>query len=83
MASWLDFYYYRTGDRSEVDLVVEGPFGILPIEIKLGHRSDQRDLAGLKNFMADTVARIGMVVNNGERIKFLTDNIMQIPAGYC
>ena len=82
MVSGLDFYYYRTRDRSEVDLVVEGRFGLLPIEIKLGHKTDQRGLTGLKNFMADTGARMGIVVNNSERVELLTDNIIQIPAGY-
>ncbi len=82
MTSGLDFYYYRTRDGSEVDLVVEGNFGVLPIEIKLGHRTDQRGLAGLKNFMADSGAGMGIVVNNAERMELLTDNIMQIPAGY-
>jgi uncharacterized protein len=82
MLSGLDFYYYRTRDRSEVDLVVEGQFGLLPIEIKLGRKTDQRGLAGLKNFMADTGARMGIVVNNSERMELLTDNIIQIPSGY-
>ncbi|MCX6349972.1 MAG: ATP-binding protein [Candidatus Aureabacteria bacterium] len=29
-----DYYYYRTGAGAEVDLVLEGEFGLLPIEIK-------------------------------------------------
>ncbi|MCK9297014.1 MAG: DUF4143 domain-containing protein [Desulfobulbaceae bacterium] len=35
MATQLEFSYYRTIDKSEVGLVVEGPFGIIPFEIKL------------------------------------------------
>lgn len=82
MASGLDFYYYRTRNGSEVDLVVEGQFGLLPIEIKLGRKTDQRALAGLKNFMADTGAGLGILVNNSDRMELLTDNIVQIPSGY-
>lgn len=32
----VDFYYYRTIDKSEVDLIIDGPYGPVPIEIKLG-----------------------------------------------
>jgi hypothetical protein len=78
----LDFYFYRTKDKSEVDLVIEGPCGLLPIEIKLGHKIDHRKLAGLKHFMADTKAPLGIVINTADKAEYLTDNILQIPAGY-
>ena len=29
-----DYYHYRTGGGAEVDMVLEGEFGLLPIEIK-------------------------------------------------
>jgi hypothetical protein len=82
LTSGMDYYFYRTKDKSEVDLVIEGSFGLLPIEIKLGHTIDQRKLTGLKNFMADTNSRLGIVVNNADRAEYLTDTIIQIPAGY-
>jgi uncharacterized protein len=82
LVSGLDFYYYRTKDRSEVDLIVEGPFGLLPVEIKLGHSINQRRLSGLKNFMADTGARLGILVNNAQKVEYLADKIIQVPAGY-
>ena len=82
MAHGIDHYFYRTKDRSEVDLVIEGPFGLIPIEIKLGHKIDHRKLSGLKNFMADTKAQLGILVNNADKAEYLTDNILQIPAGY-
>ena len=28
-----DYYYYRTGGGAEVDLILEGEFGLIPIEI--------------------------------------------------
>jgi hypothetical protein len=82
LTSGMDYFFYRTKDKSEVDLVIEGSFGLLPIEIKLGHTIDQRKLTGLKNFMADTNSRLGIVVNNADRAEYLTDTIIQIPAGY-
>lgn len=82
MSPGIDFYYYRTRDKSEVDLIVEGMFGVLPIEVKLGHKLHKRSLTGLKNFMSDTGAGLGIIVNNADRAEYLADNIVQIPAVY-
>ena len=76
----IDFFYYRTRDRSEIDLILEAPFGLIPIEIKLGNKITQRMLKPLKNFLEDTRAPFGIVVNNSEKIELLAKNIIQIPA---
>lgn len=78
----LEFHYYRTRDRSEIDLVVEGHFGLIPIEIKLGHRLKRGALKALTSFLSDTGSPLGLVVNNTEKIELLRDNIVQIPAVY-
>ncbi|MHB8810034.1 MAG: hypothetical protein ACYC9M_08465 [Desulfobulbaceae bacterium] len=52
------------------------------MEIKLGYKVKQRMLTALKNFIGDTGSRFGILVNNAERIEFLTDSIIQIPARY-
>lgn len=78
----IDFYYYRTKDKSEVDLIVEAPFGIIPIEIKLGHRITKRNLVALNNFLEDTKSPMGILVNNAEKIEPLTEKILQIPARF-
>ena len=39
-------------------------------------------LTALKNFLKDTNAPLGILVNNSNKIEFLADNIMQIPAQY-
>jgi len=80
MATGLDFYFYRTRDKSEVDLILEGNFGLIPIEVKLGHSVTRRTLTGLRNFLEDTGAGFGLLVNNSEKIEFLADNIIQVPA---
>lgn len=81
MHSGLDFHYYRTRDKSEIDLIIEAPFGLLPIEIKLGHKINQRMLAPLKMFIKDTGASFGVLINNSEKVELLADDIIQIPAG--
>lgn len=82
LQSGIDFYFYRTKDKSEIDLIVEAPFGIIPIEIKLGHKINKRMLTALKNFIGDTGSPYGILVNNSEKIEFLSDRIIQVPALY-
>lgn len=82
MATQLAYGYYRTVDKSEVDLVVEGDFGLVPIEIKLNSVVKRTMLRGLDNFMADTGASYGILINRGKRIELLSDRIVQLPVQY-
>lgn len=82
MATQLDFTYYRTVDKSEVDLVIEGNFGVVPVEIKLNSVVKRISLRGLENFLADTGAPYGILINRGKRVELLTDKIIQIPVNY-
>ncbi len=82
LATGVDFYYYRTRDRSEIDLIIEAPFGLIPIEVKLGHKINKRHLVAVKNFMKDMQSPFGILVNNSEKIELLSDNIIQIPATF-
>jgi uncharacterized protein len=74
-------YYYRTKNGSEVDLILEGKFGILPIEIKLGVSNTKRDLTSLSKFIEDNQLPFGIVINNSEKVLQISDKIIQIPAG--
>jgi predicted AAA+ superfamily ATPase len=76
----IDFNYYRTRDKAEIDLVVDGPFGFIPIEIKLGTKLTQRMLGPLKTFLKETGAKFGIMVNNSVKIERVADNIIQLPA---
>jgi len=78
----IDFNFYRTKDKAEIDLIVDGPFGFIPIEIKLGTKINQRMLISLKSFIKDTHSRFGILVNNAARIEVIADDIIQIPAIY-
>lgn len=82
MATGIDYYFYRTRDRSEIDLVIDAPFGLIPIEIKLGYKVNQRTLTALRIFLDDTNARMGILVNNADKVELLADRIIQIPARY-
>jgi hypothetical protein len=82
LKSGIDFHFYRTKDKSEIDLIIEAPFGIIPVEVKLGHKINQRMLTALKNFIQETKTNIGLLINNSTKIEMLTDNIIQLPACY-
>jgi len=82
MATQLEFNYYRTIDKSEVDLVIDGSFGTIPIEVKLNSSVPRTGLRGLKNFLADTKAKYAILINRGKRIELLSEDIIQIPVNY-
>ncbi len=46
-------YYFRTRGGAEVDLIITGPFGILPIEIKYGSTVKRSSLKSLTAFIKD------------------------------
>ena len=74
------YYYYRTKHGAEVDLILEGSFGLLPIEIKFGVVTQSRQLRSLKKFLVDNSLPLGIVINNSTEVKALSENIVQIPA---
>ncbi len=77
-----DFSFYRTRDKAEIDLIIEGNFGVLPIEIKLGSTVKPKMLKSLKIFLQDTRSHYGILINNATRIEIVADKIIQIPAHY-
>ena len=82
MATQLEYSYYRTIDKSEVDFVMEGMFGVVPVEVKLNSVIKRQSLIGLQTFIADVKCPYGIVINRGKRVEFLTENIVQIPVNY-
>ena len=82
MATQLEFNYYRTIDKSEIDLIIDGRSGPVPVEIKLNSTVNRTALRGLKNFLTDTKTKYAILINRGKRIELLTDQIIQIPVNY-
>ena len=52
---------------AEVDLILEGEFGLIPIEIKYAQTVPSKQLRALKDFIKDQNCRFGLVINNDER----------------
>lgn len=71
--------HYRTGGGAEIDLVLEGEFGLLPVEVKFGQRLVMRELRGIRDFMAERDCRIGLVLHNGERVERIDERLVAVP----
>ncbi len=82
MATQLEFNYYRTIDKSEIDFVIDSSSGPIPIEIKLNSMVNRTGLRGLKNFLDDTKTNYAILINRGKRIELLSEKIIQIPVNY-
>ena len=76
-----DYYYYRTRNGAEIDLVLEGSFGLLPIEIKFGASTSLKQLISLSRFVKERDLPFGIVINNAEEVKLLSKTIVQVPIG--
>ena len=81
IVNW-NYYYFRTRNGAEIDLILEGPFGTLPIEIKFGSMLRQRHLQTLKNFVYTNNLPLGIVINNSDDVQLIADRILQLPATY-
>jgi len=73
--------HYRTSGGAEVDLILEGEFGLLPIEIKYGQHIPARQLRSLRDFVGEQDCRFGLVVCNIERVTQMDDQIIAVPFG--
>lgn len=75
-------YYYRTRSGAEIDLILEGNFGLLPIEIKHGKTIKRNKLLTLNQFVKDHGLPFGILINQSDVMEWLTPCIVQVPVGY-
>lgn len=77
-----DIYYWNIQGRHEVDFIVRSGKQCIAIEIKATARWDNKDLTGLKAFMAATPHCIaGVLAYNGTTPFSLGDRLWAIPLG--
>ncbi len=77
-----DYFHYRTGAGAEVDLVLEGEFGLLPIEVKYKQTVTLREIKGIRQFIKEYNCPYGIVVSNNERLGLIDDKLINIPFAY-
>jgi predicted AAA+ superfamily ATPase len=77
-----NYSYLRSKNGFEIDLILSGDFGIIPIEIKYGIRTKSEQLRHLKQFIKDYNAPFGIIINNANQVELLAENIVQVPANF-
>jgi predicted AAA+ superfamily ATPase len=77
-----NYSYYRTRNGAEIDLLISGPFGIIPIEIKFSSHVNLKQLTSIRNFVTEHDLPFGIVINNADSIELLSDKIIQIPVSF-
>ncbi len=78
----LDYYFYRSKNRVEVDFLIDSPKALLPIEIKSGTSTDLKDLSHLHSIIEEFNCPYGIVINNSPKLIRLSETIIQVPASY-
>ena len=78
--SQVKLYYYRTQNGAEIDLIIETPKALIPVEIKSGSSFKKEQLTNLKNFIDEFSSPYGLIINNGSEVRKLADKIYQVPA---
>jgi predicted AAA+ superfamily ATPase len=71
--------FWRSSDGAEVDLVLDLPTGLVPIEIKWSTRAASLKLSGLRAFMRDYRCRAGYVVGNFPAPERLDRDVLALP----
>lgn len=71
--------YFRTGAGAEVDLVLDGAFGRVAVEITHTSTVNPRDLRGLREFVTEHNARVGVVINNDISPRQYDDALIGLP----
>ncbi len=73
-------FHYRTRGGAEIDLILEGDFGLLPVEIKLTSAPTRRALKALNEFITMHDCPLGVMITGDEQPRQLTERIVALPA---
>ena len=76
-------YYWRTLSGLEVDLIIQTPKQLIPVEIKAAQNIRLADLSGLRAFLNEHRLKQGYVVSLDEKPYRLDRRITVIPWNYC
>jgi len=79
-----ELYFYRTAAGLEVDFLVTGERGVIPIETKSSERVTSADARGVETFLTEhpKAAGVGLVVYPGNEVVELRRNVWGVPDWY-
>ena len=72
-------YYYRTSGGAEIDLLLEGKFGLIPFEIKHTQTVNPKHLRAIRDFINEHHCPFGIIINNDKKVRQYEDKIFGIP----
>lgn len=75
-----DAFHFRAATGFEVDLILEGTFGRIAVEVKRGSMVKKQSIVKLAQFIREFNASYGIIVHNGRDCHLLDDTIIGIPA---
>ncbi|MGF1530514.1 MAG: ATP-binding protein [Puniceicoccaceae bacterium] len=78
-ARGLEYSHFRTKAGGEIDLILEGSFGCLPIEVKYGSNTRSAELRAMQHFLEVHRLPVGIVVNHSPRPSRITETVVQVP----
>lgn len=74
-----NYYYYRTAAGAEIDLILDGNFGMIPMEIKYTSSPKKSDISNLENFIQEHNCSFGLAVTNGEKPAVYSERVFGVP----
>ncbi len=78
----VEFFYYRTQDKKEIDFIVKKGESILAIEVKSSYSVEKEDFKHIVDFQNRSSKNItGIVLYSGEKIIGFSDTLFAIPLG--
>ena len=76
----MKYFHFRTKAGGEIDLILSGSFGLLPIEVKYASNVKAKQITALKQFVDLHNLEMGIVISNTTEPAMITDKIIQLPA---
>ena len=77
----VDFFHYRTKKGAVIDVIINGSFGTLPIEIKYASHTKKKQISTLIDFVDKHDLPLGLVINNCQEVSLISQKIIQFPVG--
>ena len=78
----LEFFYYRTQDKKEIDFIVKKGEEILAIEVKSSYSVKKDDFKHIVDFQNRSSKNItGIVLYSGEKVIGFSDTLFAVPLG--
>ena len=78
----LEFFYYRTQDKKEIDFIIKKGEDILAIEVKSSYSVKKDDFKHIIDFQNRSNKNIiGIILYSGEKVIGFSDTLFAIPLG--